>query len=102
MPTPRAYDVIAGQMGGVVNVPFTKHDMYNKQEKLCEKEIIDARGVLAFLRGLKEKDSSVVWKHTIDEQGRLDKLFWCDGCSKVVCNYSVFGDVLAFDATYKK
>ncbi|XP_057444440.1 protein FAR1-RELATED SEQUENCE 5-like [Lotus japonicus] len=47
-----------------------------------------------------EKDADLIWKHTYDEDRRLDKLFWSDGCSRD--NYSLFGDVLAFDATYKK
>jgi hypothetical protein len=40
------------------------------------------------------------WKHTIDKEGRLEHLFWSDGRSQV--DYNIFGDVLAFDATYKK
>ncbi|KAJ1387045.1 MULE transposase domain, partial [Sesbania bispinosa] len=37
---------------------------------------------------------------TTDNEGRLKNLFWCDGhCQK---DYLLFGDVLAFDAIYKK
>ncbi|GAU39983.1 hypothetical protein TSUD_211040 [Trifolium subterraneum] len=36
----------------------------------------------------------------IDNENRLERLFWCDGESRK--NFEVFGDVLAFDATYQK
>ncbi|XP_057418829.1 protein FAR1-RELATED SEQUENCE 5-like [Lotus japonicus] len=82
--TPKAYGVFSNQMGGY----------QNKKDKVC-----DARGVIGFLRKLKEKDPDLFWKHTYNEDRRLDKLFWSDGCSRD--NYSLFGDVLTFDATYK-
>ena len=39
-------------------------------------------------------------KYTIDSGGRLENLFWCDGSSHL--DYEVFGDVLAFDTTYRR
>lgn len=39
-------------------------------------------------------------RHTMDSEGRLEHLFWCDGPSQV--DYQVFGDVAAFDETYGK
>ncbi|XP_076948841.1 protein FAR1-RELATED SEQUENCE 5-like [Bidens hawaiensis] len=33
------------------------------------------------------------------EKGHLRSIFWCDNISR--CNYSMFGEVLAFDATYE-
>ncbi|XP_057439852.1 protein FAR1-RELATED SEQUENCE 5-like [Lotus japonicus] len=98
--TPQAYGVFANQMGGYQNVPFGPRQMYNEKFKKKKVEVCDARGVIAFLRNLKENDPDLMWKHTSNEEGRLDKLFWSDGCSRD--NYLLFGDVLAFDATYKK
>jgi transposase-like protein len=40
------------------------------------------------------------WRNTIKEDGTLQHLFWSDGVSRM--DYSLFGDVLAFDATYRK
>ncbi|KAF1881818.1 hypothetical protein Lal_00042527, partial [Lupinus albus] len=37
------------------------------------------------------------YRHTVDEEGKLQQLFWADGCS--IFDYSI-GDVLTFDATY--
>ncbi|KAF1897669.1 hypothetical protein Lal_00032426 [Lupinus albus] len=38
------------------------------------------------------------WRHSVDEEGKLQQLFWADGCN--IFDSSIFGDVLAFDATY--
>ncbi|KAF1862136.1 hypothetical protein Lal_00026655 [Lupinus albus] len=38
------------------------------------------------------------WRHSVYEEGKLQQLFWADGCN--IFDYSIFGDVLAFDATY--
>lgn len=35
-----------------------------------------------------------------DNKGRLSHLFWCDGTTQR--DYVIFGDVLAFDVTYKR
>ncbi|XP_019435904.1 PREDICTED: protein FAR1-RELATED SEQUENCE 7-like [Lupinus angustifolius] len=40
------------------------------------------------------------WRHTVDEEGKLQQLLWANGCS--IFDYSIFGDVLAFDATYDR
>ncbi|XP_057739781.1 protein FAR1-RELATED SEQUENCE 5-like [Arachis stenosperma] len=37
--------------------------------------------------------------HTADDEGRLVHLFWSDNCSQL--DYHLFGDVVAFDATYR-
>ncbi|CAK8540948.1 unnamed protein product [Lathyrus sativus] len=46
------------------------------------------------------KDDMMFWRHIVKEDGTLEHLFWCDGIG--CTNYSIFGDVLAFDATYRK
>ncbi|KAL4287125.1 hypothetical protein AHAS_Ahas19G0154900 [Arachis hypogaea] len=43
-------------------------------------------------------DFGMFWKYSMDVDKRLENLFWCDGTS--CYDYSVFGDVLGFDATY--
>ncbi|XP_057719767.1 protein FAR1-RELATED SEQUENCE 5-like [Arachis stenosperma] len=37
-------------------------------------------------------------RYSLDVDKRLENLFWCDGTSRY--DYSIFGDVLGFDATY--
>jgi len=74
--------------------------MYNEQFKGREKKISDAGEAVEFLKGLSVTDDKMYWKHTVNEDGSLQHLFWCDGVSRM--DYTVFGDVLAFDATYRK
>ena len=38
-------------------------------------------------------------KYSVDEENRLANLFWADSIARL--DYSYFGDVLAFDSTYK-
>ncbi|XP_020972750.1 protein FAR1-RELATED SEQUENCE 5-like [Arachis ipaensis] len=48
----------------------------------------------------KSEDTNLYYEHIVDAKRVLRALFWCDGRSQL--DYEVFGDVLAFDATYKK
>jgi len=74
--------------------------MYNEQFKERETKSSDADETVEFMKGLSSTDDKMYWKHTVKEDGSLQHLFWCDGVS--LMDYTVFGDVLAFDATYKK
>ncbi|XP_057452577.1 protein FAR1-RELATED SEQUENCE 5-like [Lotus japonicus] len=49
---------------------------------------------------MRKKDPAMFWRHHANEDGKLQHLFWADGISQK--NYEVFGDVVAFDATYGK
>ncbi|XP_057734550.1 protein FAR1-RELATED SEQUENCE 7-like [Arachis stenosperma] len=56
--------------------------------------------IYAILANQKAKDLCLYYEHIVDAKGVLRALFWCDERSQL--DYEVFGDVLAFDATYKK
>ncbi|RYR01703.1 hypothetical protein Ahy_B06g080566 [Arachis hypogaea] len=60
--------------------------------------VTDAEAALKFLGTLRTTDSGMFWRYLLDIDKRLENLFWCDGTSRY--DYSVFGDVLGFDATY--
>ncbi|KAL4287343.1 hypothetical protein AHAS_Ahas19G0176700 [Arachis hypogaea] len=53
-----------------------------------------------YLRECKANNPALYYKEVVDGEGVLQYLFWCDGTSQI--DYQVFGDVVAFDATYKK
>ncbi|KAJ1434107.1 MULE transposase domain [Sesbania bispinosa] len=63
-------------------------------------DIYVAFAIIEYLEGLRAHDPYLYYRHTVDEEDRLRHLFWCDGIRQM--NYQVFGDVLAFDATYGK
>lgn len=79
---------------------FRKQDMYYEQKKGKGTQSSDVKLAIDFLEQLNQNDDKMYWRHIIDESGRLQRLFWCNGVGQN--DYSIFGDVLAFDATYKK
>ncbi|RVX19264.1 Protein FAR1-related sequence 5 [Vitis vinifera] len=86
---------------GHEHVGFTQKDIYNQVDAMCRSEIKDgdAKAALAYLCGKAEMDSSFFYKFNIDEESRLANLFWADSTARM--DYACFGDVLAFDTTYR-
>ncbi|QHN81550.1 Protein FAR1-RELATED SEQUENCE [Arachis hypogaea] len=98
--TPQIYASFVNTVGGFHNVPFLKRDMYNqidKQQRLLGR---DAMACLKFLQSTAEDNSGMFVQYLVDKEGHLVHLFWSDKCSQL--DYHIFGDVLAFDATYQK
>ncbi|KAF1860259.1 hypothetical protein Lal_00037597 [Lupinus albus] len=96
--TGKNFGSFAGQSGGYRYIGFSKKDMYNQIQR---QRIIgngDAESALQYLKEQSKSDSAMYWRHSVDEEGKLQQLFWADGYS--IFDYSIFGDVLAFDATY--
>lgn len=96
--TPHIYGLIANQAGGYQNVRFGIRDLYNEQR--TKRLLSDAKGAMNFLEKMRSTDDMMYWTHIVNDEGRLQNLFWSDGIGRR--DYSVFGDVIAFDATYKK
>jgi sensor domain CHASE-containing protein len=46
----------------------------------------------------KEANSAFFYDFVVDDKGKLIYIFWADATSRK--NYSHFGDVVTFDATY--
>ncbi|KAL4291402.1 hypothetical protein GQ457_14G008780 [Hibiscus cannabinus] len=46
-----------------------------------------------------QQDNGFFIQYSLDESLRLHNLFWCDSTSR--SNYTCFGDIIAFDTTYK-
>ncbi|KAL6343311.1 hypothetical protein AAG906_022386 [Vitis piasezkii] len=80
---------------------FHTKDIYNHVDAMRRSEIKDgdAEAALAYLCGKAEMDSSFFYKFNIDEESRLANLFWADSTARM--DYACFGDVLAFDTTYR-
>ncbi|KAF1876728.1 hypothetical protein Lal_00031543 [Lupinus albus] len=96
--TGKIFGSFAGQSGGYRYIGFSKKDMYNQIQKQRRIGNGDAESALQYLKEQSKSDSAMYWTHSVDEEGKLQQLFWADGCS--IFDYSIFGDVLAFDATY--
>ncbi|XP_039684068.1 protein FAR1-RELATED SEQUENCE 5 [Medicago truncatula] len=92
------YSSLANQSGGYEKIGFRKKDIYNQIGKQRLLKRCDGKNALQYLHGLASNDSLMFYRHTVDGEGRLEHLFWCDGISQM--DYGAYGDVLAFDATY--
>ncbi|CAJ2644600.1 unnamed protein product [Trifolium pratense] len=94
---------MVAQKGGYADVGFTKKDLYNYFDKKMRAVIKDG-DVAAALNYLNMKSSSdpmLYAEYAVDNvNGRMKTLFWADGISRT--DYFCFGDVLAFDTTYRK
>ncbi|GAU30714.1 hypothetical protein TSUD_39380 [Trifolium subterraneum] len=79
--------------GGYDVVGFTKKDLYNYFGKKTIVDIKDGDVVasLSYLRGKAGLDPMLYAKYTIDEDGKLKRLFWADGRSRN--DFLWFGDV---------
>lgn len=97
---PHIYRSLALQAGGYHKIGFKKKDLYNQIHRQRREQSSDAVAALRYLHEIRSKDPMMYFEHTIDNEGRLQHLFWCDGICQL--NYQLFGDVLAFDATYGK
>ncbi|XP_034697356.1 protein FAR1-RELATED SEQUENCE 5-like [Vitis riparia] len=99
--TTQIMDYMVKQSGGHEHVGFTQKDIYNHVDAMRRSEIKDgdAEAALAYLCGKAEMDSSFFYKFNIDEESRLANLFWADSTARM--DYACFGDVLAFDTTYR-
>jgi zinc finger SWIM domain-containing protein 3 len=94
---------MVAQKGGYDGVGFTKKDLYNYFDKKM-RDITKDGDVQASLNYLNVKsgtDPMLYAKYDADSSnGRMKSLYWADGISR--SDYFCFGDVVAFDTTYKK
>ena len=87
--------------GGYDKVGYNRRDVENRlaAKRHASLKESDAETCLSYLDGRKSSDPSFFYDFTITSSNRLGDLFWCDGGS--CTDYALFGDVIAFDATYK-
>jgi hypothetical protein len=100
MKTSHIFGLFATEAGGYEKVGFRRRDMYNEQERQRLTSSSDAKAACEFLESMRRSDETMFWKYKVDNNGRLTHLFWCDGVAQR--DYTIFGDVVAFDATYKR
>ncbi|KAL4392608.1 hypothetical protein AHAS_Ahas03G0362100 [Arachis hypogaea] len=94
------YRALANWARGYGYLFFIQRDIYNKIAKQRHQLPSDAYADLKYLEDQATNDPSLYFNHHVDADGTLRNLFWCDSLSRA--DYSLFDDVLAFDATYKR
>ncbi|XP_020231066.1 protein FAR1-RELATED SEQUENCE 5 [Cajanus cajan] len=90
------------QKGGHLGIGFNKKDLFNHIERYRHSKIQDGDvlAALSYLQGKADNDPMFYAKYMLGDNGKMEHLFWADGTSR--CDYQCFGDVVAFDSTYKK
>ncbi|KAE8704164.1 hypothetical protein F3Y22_tig00110458pilonHSYRG00097 [Hibiscus syriacus] len=86
---------------GYHNVGFTHKDLYNALQRGKAKENVDGdvNALIAYFDYKKHDDPGFFMTYSVDESGALYNLIWSDSTSR--SDYTCFGDVIAFDTTYK-
>ncbi|XP_016185318.1 protein FAR1-RELATED SEQUENCE 5-like [Arachis ipaensis] len=92
---------MAGQSGGYGMLRFTKCDLYNYVHGLRLARISngDVAATISYLECKANADMTTVARYTQTADNRLGSLLWVDG--EMMSDYQLFGDVLAFDSTYR-
>ncbi|KAK0602966.1 hypothetical protein LWI29_000013 [Acer saccharum] len=99
--TSQVMDHLVDQSGSYSNMGHTKKDLQNRFDSVRRFEIqtSDADSVISYLTAKSEMDPQFFFNYTLDEEDHFGNLFWADSTSR--SDYAFFGDVLAFDATYR-
>jgi hypothetical protein len=97
----RAFNIMRTMCGGFDRVGATKVDFKNfkKDVNLYIGEY-DAEMMIERLTRKKEYNPNFSFDYHVDENGVLKGVFWADEICKR--SYFHFGDVLSFDATYRR
>ncbi|XP_057755996.1 protein FAR1-RELATED SEQUENCE 5-like [Arachis stenosperma] len=98
--TSQIFGLPASQAGGYKFFGYGPKDMYNEIARQRHQVPSYAAWVLKKLEDMRLKDLQLYFKACHDSRGLLCNLFWSDAISQL--HYQLFGDVTAFDATYKK
>ncbi|KAE8721880.1 hypothetical protein F3Y22_tig00014862pilonHSYRG00036 [Hibiscus syriacus] len=99
--TSQVMNYLTQQEGGYHNVGFTHKDLYNALQRGKAKEIVDGdvNALIAYFDYKKHDDPGFFVTYSVDKSRALHNLIWSDSTSR--SDYICFGDVIAFDTTYK-
>ncbi|XP_019170963.1 PREDICTED: protein FAR1-RELATED SEQUENCE 5-like [Ipomoea nil] len=96
----KSFHIYAELVGGVENVGATQLDFKNyRRDVLAYMHLGDCQMVLSKYLDIKGDYSDMYFEYEANEVDQLTRIFWADGYARR--QYSAFGDVVSFDATYK-
>ncbi|QHN96745.1 Protein FAR1-RELATED SEQUENCE [Arachis hypogaea] len=74
--------------------------MYNVVRRQRAMQSGDVNATLRYFNVCARRDGNMYWWYQVGAEQNMCDLFWSDGHSPN--DYKIFGDVLAFDATYRR
>ena len=99
IPTSRQMQLMGKLYGQLEDVPYTTKDIANERARFrLEHRHTDMQETIAYFKELKEKDPDFYWAMKLDEEDRVENLFWVDGPARKA--YAKYNDVVSFDTTY--
>ena len=95
------YDNFVSRYGSYARAGFGRRKLYNMcyREKMKLLAKGDADTAIGIMMTRKARDPDFFFEHTVDAEGKLKNMFWCDSQSRR--DYLDFGDVTVFYNTYK-
>ncbi|XP_062191248.1 protein FAR1-RELATED SEQUENCE 5-like [Phragmites australis] len=80
-------------------VPYEEKDVHNFRSTLCTTEKYkDMQETLEYFEEFKQHDPDFFYKFKLDDDYRLQNLFWIDGAARRA--YETYHDCVSFDTTY--
>jgi hypothetical protein len=81
------------------NVPYTDKDLANLRASFRRHhKVNDMEICVAYFENMKAKDKDFFYKIKLDEEDRVENIYWTDGASHR--SYPLYSDYISFDATY--
>jgi hypothetical protein len=97
--TTRAYQIMGELYGGIAHCPYTEGDAKNlRVEYRAENKGKDMKATLDYFEELKKEDPEFYYNYTLDDEDRIENLFWVDGAARKV--FDLYEDCISFDTTY--
>ncbi|XP_045086390.2 protein FAR1-RELATED SEQUENCE 5-like [Aegilops tauschii subsp. strangulata] len=95
------YDQLVSRYGSYAKAGFGRKKLYNMcyREKMKLPAQGDADTTIGIMMTRRERDPDFFFEHTVNDEGRLKNLFWCDSQSRR--DYVDYSDVTVFDSTYR-
>jgi zinc finger SWIM domain-containing protein 3 len=96
-----SYEVMGHGVGGTDNLPFRFSDLKNYLMTVRQKEMFvgEATVIQEFFRNEAHSKPSFYYDIQVDAEEDIASIFWADGIMQH--DYSLFGDVISFDTTYR-
>ncbi|KAM0881811.1 hypothetical protein ACQ4PT_032703 [Festuca glaucescens] len=99
IPTSRQMQLMARFYENLENVPYIAKDIANLRASFRrEHHHHDMQDTLAYFDRMKSEDKDFFYKIKLDEEDRVENLFWVDGASRRA--YTNYHDCVSFDTTY--
>jgi hypothetical protein len=97
--TTRASQIMGELYGGIAHCPYTEGDAKNlRVEYRAENIGKNMKTTLDYFEELKKEDPEFYYNYTLDDEDRIENLFWVDGAARKA--FDLYGDCISFDTTY--